>query len=75
MRETCTSGSVGGRRGQPHRPTRHPSDSFNMHDTLAEAYMNRGDRELAIKNYEKALELDPKRFGTEAALAKLKAGK
>jgi len=50
-------------------------DSSNVYDSLAEAYMNRGDRALAIKNYEKALELDPKRFGTEAALGKLKAKK
>lgn len=50
-------------------------DSSNVYDSLAETYKNRGDRELAIKNYEKALELDPKRFGTEAALARLKAEK
>jgi tetratricopeptide (TPR) repeat protein len=50
-------------------------DSFNVYDSLAEAYMNRGDRELAIKNYEKSLELNPKNLGAAAALAKLKAGK
>jgi hypothetical protein len=50
-------------------------DSFNVYDSLAEAYMNRGDRELAIKNYEKSLELNPKNLGAVAALAKLKAGK
>jgi len=50
-------------------------DSSNVYDSLAEAYKSRGDRELAIKNYEKALEIDPKRFGTEAALARLKAEK
>ncbi len=49
--------------------------SFNVYDSLAEAYMNRGDRELAIKNYEKSLELNPKNFGAVAALEKLKAGK
>jgi hypothetical protein len=37
--------------------------------------MNRGDRKLAIKNYEKSLELNPKNFGAVAALEKLKAGK
>ena len=37
--------------------------------------MNRGERELAIKNYEKSLELNPKNFGAARALAKLKAGK
>jgi tetratricopeptide (TPR) repeat protein len=50
-------------------------DSFNVYDSLAEAYMNCGDRELAIKNYEKSLEVNPKNFGAAAALAKLKAGK
>ena len=50
-------------------------DSSNVYDSLAEAYKNRGDRELAIKNYEKALELDPKRFGTETALGKLRSKK
>jgi len=48
-------------------------DSFNVYDSLAEAYMNRGDRVLAIKNYEKPLELNPKNFGAAVALAKLKA--
>ena len=50
-------------------------DSSNVYGSLGEAYMNRGDRELAIKNYQKSLELNPKNFGAAAALAKLKAGK
>ena len=33
--------------------------SSNAYDSLAEAYKNRGERELAIKNYEKSLELNP----------------
>jgi tetratricopeptide (TPR) repeat protein len=33
--------------------------SANVWDSLGEAYMNKGNKELAIKNYEKALELDP----------------
>ena len=33
--------------------------SSNVWDSLGEAYMNKGNKELAIKNYEKALELDP----------------
>ena len=49
--------------------------SFNAYDSLAEAYKNRGERELAIKNFEKSLELNPKDFGAAAALAKLRAAK
>ena len=37
-------------------------DSFNLYDSLVEAYMNRGDRDLAIKNYEKSLEVKPKKL-------------
>jgi hypothetical protein len=32
--------------------------SSNVWDSLGEAYMNKGNKELAIKNYEKSLELD-----------------
>ncbi len=34
-------------------------DSFNVYDSLGEAYMVRGDKTLAIENYEKSLVLDP----------------
>jgi tetratricopeptide (TPR) repeat protein len=33
--------------------------SANTYDSLGEAYMNAGNKELAIRNYEKAVELDP----------------
>jgi tetratricopeptide (TPR) repeat protein len=33
--------------------------SANTYDSLAEAYMMSGNKELAIKNYKKSLELDP----------------
>ena len=33
--------------------------SSNAYDSLAEAYMDHGDKELAIKNYRKSFELDP----------------
>jgi len=44
-------------------------DSFNVHDSLGEAYMVHGDKELAIKHYRKSLELNP---GNENARNKLK---
>jgi len=34
--------------------------SANVYDSLGEAYKVNGDRELAIKNYERSVELDPK---------------
>ncbi len=34
-------------------------ESGNAHDSLAEAYMAAGQKELAVKHYAKALELDP----------------
>lgn len=34
-------------------------DSFNVYDSLGEAYMVRGDTDLAIKNYEKSMVLNP----------------
>jgi imidazolonepropionase-like amidohydrolase len=33
--------------------------SYNTYDSLAEAYMDNGDRDLSIKNYEKSLQLNP----------------
>lgn len=49
----------------------HPS-SFNAFDSLAEAYMNAGDRQLAIENYEKSLELNPRNANAVAMLKKLR---
>jgi len=34
-------------------------DSWNAYDSLGEAYMEHGDKQLAIKNYRKSLELNP----------------
>jgi tetratricopeptide (TPR) repeat protein len=44
---------------------------WNCYDSLAEAYMNAGQKELAIKNYEKSLELNPDNHNGEAMLKKL----
>ena len=43
----------------------------NTYDSLAEAYMANGDKELAIKNYKKSLELNPKNENAIEALKKL----
>jgi tetratricopeptide (TPR) repeat protein len=43
--------------------------SANVYDSLGEAYMKHGDKEEAIANYRKSLELNP---GNENAKAKLK---
>lgn len=44
---------------------------FNTYDSLAEAYMNNGDAELAIQNYKKSLELNPQNTSATAALKRL----
>jgi CubicO group peptidase (beta-lactamase class C family) len=49
----------------------HPTSS-NVYDSLGEAYMNVGDTALAIRNYEKALALNPNSSNAAAMLAKLR---
>jgi tetratricopeptide (TPR) repeat protein len=46
--------------------------SANVYDSLGEAYLVIGKKELAIKNYEKALELNPKQSSALEALKKLR---
>jgi pimeloyl-ACP methyl ester carboxylesterase len=46
---------------------------FNTYDSLAEAYMVHGDRELAIANYRKSLELNPENTNAVAMLKKLES--
>ena len=45
--------------------------AFNPYDSLAEAYMNLNERELAITNYKKSIELNPKNTGAIENLKKL----
>jgi CubicO group peptidase (beta-lactamase class C family) len=45
--------------------------SANVYDSLGEAYMTHGDKELSIANYKKSLELDPKNTNATARLASL----
>ncbi|HEX8888701.1 MAG TPA: hypothetical protein VF779_05970 [Pyrinomonadaceae bacterium] len=47
--------------------------SSNVYDSLGEAYMNKGLKELAIKNYEKSLELNPSNMNGAEMLKKLKS--
>jgi tetratricopeptide (TPR) repeat protein len=47
--------------------------SANAYDSLGEAYMTKGNRELAIQNYEKVLQLDPGMRSAIEALQKLRA--
>jgi CubicO group peptidase (beta-lactamase class C family) len=49
--------------------------SANVYDSLAEAYAANGERELAIKNYERAVALDPGNTGGIEALKKLRENK
>ncbi len=45
--------------------------SANVYDSLGEAYMENGDGALAIQNYKKSLELDPKNTNALQMLKKL----
>jgi tetratricopeptide (TPR) repeat protein len=45
--------------------------SWNVYDSLAEAYMENGDKELAIENYKKSLELNPGNENGKMMLKKL----
>jgi tetratricopeptide (TPR) repeat protein len=45
--------------------------SANVYDSLAEAYARDGQKELAIKNYVRSLELNPKNDNAADALKKL----
>lgn len=47
--------------------------SFNVYDSLGEAYMNAGQNQLAIESYEKSLELNPANTNGTDMLKKLKA--
>jgi tetratricopeptide (TPR) repeat protein len=46
--------------------------AWNCYDSLAEAYMTAGKNDLAIRNYEKSLELNPENANGVAMLKKLK---
>jgi CubicO group peptidase (beta-lactamase class C family) len=48
---------------------------WNCYDSLGEAYMIAGQKELAIQNYEKSLELNPENTNGVDMLKKLREGK
>jgi CubicO group peptidase (beta-lactamase class C family) len=52
----------------------HP-ESFNVHDSLGEAYAIDGQRELAIRNYERSLAINPNNTDGLEALRKLRGDK
>ncbi len=49
----------------------HPK-AYNTYDSLAEAYLKKGEKELAIKNYKKSLELNPKNNNATEMLKNMK---
>ena len=50
----------------------YPSE-FNAFDSLAEAYLRKGDERLAVKNYEKSLELNPQHTAAKIEISKIAA--
>jgi tetratricopeptide (TPR) repeat protein len=48
-------------------------NSANTYDSLGEAYMDAGEKSLAIANYQKSLQLNPKNRGAAQMLQKLNA--
>jgi Flp pilus assembly protein TadD len=49
-----------------------PQD-FNAHDSLGEAYMTAGRKELAVKSYQRSLDLNPRNENAVKMLKKLQA--
>ena len=47
--------------------------SFNTWDSLAEAYMSKGDKETAIKYYKKSLELNPQNTNAQKMIDKMQS--
>ena len=50
-------------------------ESFNVYDSLGEAYMTQGNRELAIQNYRKSVALNPQNENGKEKLEKLEEEK
>ena len=50
-------------------------EAFNVYDSLGEAYMRNGDDSLAIKNYQKSLELNPRNTNAELMIKRIRKEK
>lgn len=50
-------------------------DSFNVYDSLGEAYLAKGEKKLAKANYKQSLELNPENENGKKMLEKIKSGK
>lgn len=50
-------------------------DSWNVYDSLGEAYMVDGQKDLAIKNYKKSIEMNPANTNGKEMLAKIQQQK
>ena len=48
-------------------------NSWNVYNSLAEAYLENSDKELAIQNFKKSLELNPDNKDAKKQLKKLQA--
>ncbi|MCG8378558.1 MAG: tetratricopeptide repeat protein, partial [Proteobacteria bacterium] len=48
-------------------------DAWNVYDSLGEAYMENGDFELAIENYEKSIEINPNNTNGIEMLEKIRS--
>jgi len=48
-------------------------NSFNVYDSMGEAYMMKGEKELAISNYEKSVLINPDNDNGKEMLKKLKS--
>ena len=48
-------------------------EAFNPWDSLAEAYMNKGESKLAVKHYKKSLELNPENRNAQEMINKIEA--
>jgi hypothetical protein len=49
------------------------AQSWNVHDSLGEAYMTKGRRDLAVQHYERSLALNPENANGRQMLARLRA--
>jgi tetratricopeptide (TPR) repeat protein len=47
--------------------------SFNVYDSLGEAYYKNGEMDLAVKNFERSMELNPNNENGKKMLEKIKA--